>query len=201
MVRCCFVETASQNRFWPSSSSPISDMVEHDLWLKTALFSLLLLKFCFRIKKNMVFFHLFFFLSSSSLLTRYFPAVSLGQDSPCTFKPPPRIAWWQGETPQNPAQPFLFPVPFTSCEPPGGICNMKFPFGAGKFPVCRFLGNVAGDGVVGETLACVIPACPQPRVRHLHPILPPEFPPIPQCWETATPVWRGNCKIKRLVFI
>lgn len=77
---------------------------------------------------------------------------------------------------------------------------MKFPFGAGKFPVCRFLGNVAGDRVVGETLACVIPVCPQPRVRHLHPILPSEFSPISLCWETATPVWRGNCKIKRIFF-
>lgn len=95
----------------------------------------------------------------------------------------------------------LFPVPFPSCEPLGAICNMKFPFGAGKFPVCRFLGNVAGDRVVGETLACVIPVCPQPGVRHLHPILPSEFSPISLCWETATPVWRGNCKVKMLGFI
>lgn len=98
--------------------------------------------------------------------------MSLGLDSPCTFRPSPRIAWWQGETPPNPAQPCSPLSLFPSCEPPGGICNMKFPFGAGKFPVCRFLGNVAGDRVVGETLACVIPVCPQPRVRHLHPILP-----------------------------
>lgn len=146
-------------------------MVEHDLWLKTALFSLLM-KSCFRIKHICCFFMGFFLFFFLSPLTRYFPAVSLGLDSPCTFRPSPRIAWWQGETPPNPAQPCSPLSLFPSCEPPGGICNMKFPFGAGKFPVCRFLGNVAGDRVVGETLACVIPVCPQPRVRHLHPILP-----------------------------
>lgn len=78
---------------------------------------------------------------------------------------------------------------------------MKFPFGAGKFLVCRFLGNVARDRVFGETLACVIPVCPQPGVGHLHPILCSEFSPISLGWKIATSLRRGDCKNKWLVFM
>lgn len=75
---------------------------------------------------------------------------------------------------------------------------MKFPFGAGKFPICRFLGNVAWDRVLGETLACVIPVCPQPGVGHLHPIPHFEFSHVSLGWKIATSVWRGNCKTNGL---
>lgn len=78
---------------------------------------------------------------------------------------------------------------------------MKFPFGAGKFLVCRFLGNVARDCVFGETLACAIPVCPQPGVGHLHPILCSEFSPISLGWKIATCMRRGGCKNKWLVFM
>lgn len=51
-------------------------------------------------------------------------------------------------------------------------------FAAGKFPECRFLGIVARDGRAAgfcETRARGIPACPQPRVRHLRPIPRSDF--------------------------
>lgn len=88
-------------------------------------------------------------------------------------------------------------LPFPSREPPGGICDVKFPFGAGKCLVCRFLGNVARHRVLGETLACAIPVCPQPGVGHLHPILCSEFSPISPGWKIATSVRRGDCKKKK----
>lgn len=118
---------------------------------------------------------------------------------PCPFKPSPAIAWWQGETPANPFSSLSLPPPPPSAasfpfspsrEPPGGIRDTKFPFGAGKFLVCRFLGNVAGDGARGETLACAIPVCPQPRGRtSASHILRSGFSPG---WKITTSVRRGD---------
>lgn len=78
---------------------------------------------------------------------------------------------------------------------------MKFPFGAGKFLVCRFLGNVARDGALGETLVGVIPVCPQPGVTHLRPILGSEFSLISLGWKIAPSMREWDRKNKWLGFM
>ncbi|XP_075377598.1 uncharacterized protein LOC142418961 isoform X2 [Mycteria americana] len=67
--------------------------------------------------------------------------------------------------------------------------------------IARWQGNVAWDRVLGKTLACAIPVCPQPGVGHLHPILRSQFSPISLGWKTVTSIRSGDCKNKWLVFM
>lgn len=75
---------------------------------------------------------------------------------------------------------------------------------AGKFPEWRFLGNAARDGRAAgfcETRARGIPACPQPRVRHLRPIPRSDFfSRFSSGWKIAAAVRRGGGETKGLVF-
>lgn len=122
------METASQSIFpwlWAAEELPqevlsmvLSPLSEHgggwSCGLKPPSQFSFLLKPCFRIKHICFFYFIILFLISFFVL--FLPGIFVksplclwigtSQDPPWIFEPSPVIAWWQGETPQNPPQPF-----------------------------------------------------------------------------------------------